>query len=125
MSDETISVVPDCCSHAKKQILNFPMNSEILHRARKVPTIVSIVVAQLAKLRAVGKVTDFVFNSQLQRLAQEELESRALTLLVRDLPNGRTRFLVKDPATGTVCDMMEFERDGSRVTEECSAYAAA
>lgn len=105
--------------------MGFPMNSEMFHRLRKVPPIVSIVLAQLAKLRALGKLTETVFNAQIQRLAHEELEPRSLTLLVRDLPNGRTRFLVKETATGMVCDMMEFERDGSPTTEECSDYAIA
>jgi hypothetical protein len=41
-------------------------------------------------------------------------------MLVRDLPNGHTRFLVKDAVTGTVCAMMEFEQDGSAVAEEFS-----
>src|SRR5260221_90323 len=70
-----------------------------------------IVLTQAAQFRRRGAITEETFESQLRRLAREELEPRGLELLVRDLPGGTTRFVVKAKATGIVCDMIDCAGD--------------
>jgi hypothetical protein len=79
----------------------------------KTPSIVHIIVAQAARHRARGTISPEVFNEHMRRLEREELEHKGLALLVRDLPDGRTRFLIKQRSTGTICDLLEFEADGT------------
>ncbi len=71
-----------------------------------VPEIVHIVLQQLIKLRAEGDLSPAKLQLQIQRLAREELQPRQLSLLVRELSNGRLRFLIK-AADGTVCDLID------------------
>lgn len=86
------------------------MSSE---NSARVPAIVRIVAKEATRRRAMGAITDAIFVEQMGRIIREELEPKGLTLLVRDLSGGRTRFLIKRKATGTVCDMMDFSPDGS------------
>ncbi len=69
--------------------------------------IVRIVLTQAARFRQRGAITQQMFESQIRRLAREELEPRGLELLVRDLPCGTTRYVVKTKITGMVCDMVD------------------
>lgn len=62
--------------------------------------------------KASGECHETAFEAELQRLKSEELEPNGLTLLTRDLADGRSRFLVKDKGTGTVCAMMDFTQSG-------------
>ena len=84
---------------------------------KPVPTIVRIIITQASRWRAEGAITEEVFEQQMQRLNREELEHKGLTLLVRRLPAGRTRFLIKRKSTGAVCEMMDFAADGRLETE--------
>jgi hypothetical protein len=93
------------------------MKSELFRRLQSVPPIVRIIITQATRRRADGGITQGVFSAQMSRLAREELEPKGLNLLVRDLPGGRTRFLVKEAATGAVCDMMDFASDGTSEPE--------
>jgi hypothetical protein len=77
---------------------------------RPLPPIVRIVLTQATRHRRRGLLTTEVFEAQLQRLAREELEPRGLTLLVRELSCGATRFIIKT-ATGQVCDLFEVTLD--------------
>jgi hypothetical protein len=88
------------------------MESEIFRRPKTVPAIVQIIITQAVWHRAASAISERVFEEQIRRIAREELEPRGLILLVRELPAGRTRFLVKEQDTGTVCDMLEFAADG-------------
>jgi hypothetical protein len=76
-------------------------------RRRVLPPIVRIVLTQAARNRRRGAIPEEMFEAQVRRLSREELEPRGLELLVRDLPWGSTRFLVKAKTTGMVCDMIE------------------
>ena len=82
------------------------MNSRSLTET-EIPDIVHIVLSQAEKQRRAGMISDRVFETQLERLAKEELEPRHLTLVVRDLADGRTRFLIKQTGSGKVCDMFD------------------
>ena len=88
------------------------MKSDVFPRLRSVPPIVRIIVTQATRRRADGGITQAIFEEQIRRITQEELEPKGLTLLVRDLPGGRTRVLIKEKATGTVCDMLDFALNG-------------
>ncbi len=82
------------------------------HSARPLPPIVRIVLTQATKHRMRGQITTVKFNAQIERLAREELEPRGLSVLVRDLRGGTTRFIIKTTATGQVWDMIEIGPDG-------------
>jgi hypothetical protein len=69
--------------------------------------IVRIVLTQAARYRQRGAIPEEMFEAQIRRLAREELEPRGLELLVRDLPCGTTRFVVKAKTTGIVRDMID------------------
>lgn len=94
------------------------MRSEIFRRLKSVPTIARIVIRQATRRRAEGIITEAVYDEQIRRITREELAPKALTLLVRDLPGGRRRFLFKENATGTVCEMMDFAADGTLENED-------
>lgn len=68
--------------------------------------IVPIVLHQLARLRAEGSLTQARFDAQVERLLAEELRPRGQSLLLRELADGCTRFIVKDRA-GKVCDLID------------------
>ena len=71
------------------------------------PEIVLTILSQLARRRAAAQLGEDEFQSKLDRLRAEELERRGMTLLVRYLSGGRTRFIIKDDATRSVIDMMD------------------
>lgn len=93
------------------------MHSAIFHRLRSVPPLVHIVLAQASRQRVAGGITAAIFDEQIRRLTREELEPRRLTLLTRELPGGRTRFIIKEKATRAVCDMLTFDADGVLETD--------
>ena len=97
------------------------MKSNLSPRLKAVPPIVRIVLTQATRHRAQGLITDAVFEEQIRRIAREELEPKRLTLLARDLAGGRTRFIIKEQATGAVCDLLEFGMDGSPESESIEA----
>ena len=86
-------------------------------RRKPLPAIVQIVITQAVRHRAAGAISDQVFEEQIRRIAREELQPKDLTLLVRELPAGRTRFLVKKRGTGAVCEMLEFAADGTPASD--------
>jgi hypothetical protein len=93
------------------------MNSETFPRLNSVSTLVRIIISQASRWRAEGTISEEIFQQQMRRVAREELEPKGLTLLVRDLPGGRTRFLFKKHPTGAVCEMMDFAADGTLETD--------
>ena len=86
------------------------MNSVIAHSmnsAHTIPEIIPIVLKQLASLRAAHQLAEEEFQRKLDRLRKEELDRRGLALLVRDLSDSHTRFIIKDRASESVVDMLE------------------
>lgn len=73
-----------------------------------VPEIVHIVIVAVARMRHGGEMPPETCEEKLRRLEREELDPRGLALLVRELPDGRTRFLIKAMNGGTVHDMVEY-----------------
>lgn len=92
--------------------------------SNSVPTIVRVILTQATRHRAQGMITDAVFEEQVRRITREELTPRALSLLVRDLADGRTRFIIRNEVTGAVCDMLDLTADGTLETESADAVAA-
>jgi hypothetical protein len=88
------------------------MQSDIFRRLRTVPPIVHVVLTQAARRRARGNITDAIYEEQIRRLAREELEPKGLKLLERQIAGGRTRFIIKEQATGIVCDLLNLDAQG-------------
>ncbi len=88
--------------------MNFP--SSDVHR--KVPDIVHIVLPQLARVKAERQLTTEQFEKKLKRLTAEELAPRNLHVVVRDLSDGATRFIIKEMSNGNVCDLLDCRCDG-------------
>ncbi len=80
------------------------------HREVLVP-IIRIILTQAARFRRRGAISETAFQAQVCRIAREELEPRGFSLIVRDLPCGTTRFIVKSTANGAVCDLVDCEAD--------------
>ena len=99
------------------------MNSELFRRLRSVPPLVYVVLPQATRRRAEGAITDSVFDEQIRRIESEELLPKAMKLLVRELPEGRMRFIIKDEATGGVCDMLNFDADGALESDSAELRA--
>ena len=79
-----------------------------------VPANVCIHIMQAVRWKAKGEPARF--ETQLERLKRKELEPNGLTLLNRDLANGRSRFIVKEVETGVVCAMLDFAQNGTLET---------
>jgi hypothetical protein len=92
--------------------MHIRMKIEGANLLKALPPIVRIVITQTMRRRAGSGITQVIFDAQIRRLAHEELEPKGLTLVERGLSGGRTRFFVKDTATGVVGDMMDFASDG-------------
>jgi hypothetical protein len=73
---------------------------------------VYIVIVQATHRMAEGSITRTIFEQQIRRIEREELEPMGLTLLLRDLPDGRTRFLIKERSTGSIREMIDFTSEG-------------
>ena len=78
-----------------------------MNAARNVPPIVPIVLSKLAHLRTSQCLPEEEFQQKINRLSKEELERIGMSLLVRDLSNGRTRFIIKDCMTQSTIHMQE------------------
>ncbi len=76
-------------------------------RDRRPPEIVRIVLSQLARQHSSNELTRHDLLAKLNRLSREELAPRHLLLIVRDLPNGTMRFIVKEEPTGAICDLLD------------------
>jgi hypothetical protein len=101
------------------------MKSETFRRPKSVPPIVRIVIPQAMRERAGGGITREIFEAQMHRLEHEELEPRGLMLVERGLSGGGTRYLVKEAATGAVCDMMDFASSGTLESDGSDAQSHA
>jgi hypothetical protein len=81
----------------------------------QLPQIVQIVLTQADKERRAGLISEAFYQRQLRRLAEEELAPRNLTLTIRELSDGRTRFLIKRSDSGKVCEIFD---SGVRVASD-------
>jgi hypothetical protein len=99
------------------------MSAEPLPRSRIIPGIVRIVLSQAMRRRADGTMPAGIFHGQIRRLEKEELNPRGFALMVRELRAGRTRFIIKDIATGDICDLLEFESNGAPEEDTADALA--
>jgi hypothetical protein len=88
------------------------MQSEISRRRQRVPPIVHVVLTQATRRRAQGGMSEALFEEHIRRLAHEELEPEGLKLLACRLSGGRTRFIIKEQATGTDCGRLHFDAQG-------------
>jgi hypothetical protein len=52
-------------------------------------------------------ISQEIFDQQLRRIVDEELEPIRLALVVRQLADGRTRFLIKEAGSGQVRELFE------------------
>jgi hypothetical protein len=78
------------------------------HCQSDLPEIVFTVIIQTARLRCEGAIPPETLHEKLRRLEREELDRRGLQLLVRELPEGRLRFLIKARQGGDVREMIEY-----------------
>jgi tRNA(Ser,Leu) C12 N-acetylase TAN1 len=99
------------------------MERDVFRRLKSVSPIFRIVLTQATRHRAQQAISEAVFTEQIQRIAREELEPNGLTLLVRELPAGRIRFIIKEAATRAVCDLLEFAADGTLESDADEAVA--
>jgi hypothetical protein len=84
------------------------MNTSPVQRcAIKIPQIVRTVLVQADKQRRTGGLPEESFQRQLDRIKNEELAPRGLSLLVRKIAEGHTRFLIKEEKSGKLCEMIE------------------
>lgn len=74
--------------------------------ALEVRPIVSIVLRELTRLRTRGGLQQGEFEAQVERLRAEELRPRGQSVLVRELRDGQTRFIIKD-RDGGVCELID------------------
>ena len=91
--------------------LDAPITHGRSHCDPAVPPIVRIVLTQAARHRMRGQIMAAKFDDQIKRLTKEELEPRGLSVLVRDLPSGTTRFIIKSRETGRALDLIEIGPD--------------
>ena len=87
-----------------------------MNPTREIPQIVPVVLTQLARMRAAGELAADAFEEKIQRLCAEELVPRGLTLLTRELSDGRIRFIIKDCMTHSFVHMLEYPSAGQRIS---------
>jgi hypothetical protein len=69
--------------------------------------LIDAVLTEATERRNRGELPQNAYEIQIDRIQTEELEACGLLLLTRELPNGITRFLIKDERTGNVQHMIE------------------
>jgi hypothetical protein len=89
------------------------MNRVPMLAAKTLSPLVRIILTQAIRRRANGGITAGIFAAQLTRLAHEELDPKGLNLVLRELPGGRSRFVIRETASGAIFDTMDFAADGT------------
>jgi hypothetical protein len=69
--------------------------------------LIDAVLTEATERRNRGELPQNVYEIRINRICTEELKGCGLLLLTRELPNGITRFLIKDERTGSVQHMIE------------------
>ena len=79
-----------------------------LRRFKEIPQKVHVVLKHLAEMRSTKVAVVEDFNEKIRSLSAEELEPRSMFLLVRELSDGRIRFIIKDRETNSFIDMLDY-----------------
>ena len=80
----------------------------LVQRFREIPGIVREIFMQLTTLRSArSTASNGIFEENLRRLFAEQLEPRSMLLLVRELSDGRVRFIIKDGTSNSFIHMTE------------------
>ena len=77
------------------------------------PGFVEVVLKRLVRRLAANEISNKRFEADVGRFAVEELQPLGLYLLVRPLPDGHIRFIVKANGSGETCDMLDCAADDS------------
>ncbi|MDR3403715.1 MAG: hypothetical protein P4L99_14550 [Chthoniobacter sp.] len=93
------------------------MSTVPISAAKTLSPLVRIILTQAIRRRANGGISAGIFAAQLTRLAEEELKPKGLNLVLRDLSGGRSRFVIRDTASGAIFDTMDFAADGTVESE--------
>ncbi len=89
------------------------MNRVPSSTAKVLSPLVRIILTQAIRRRATGGITPGIFAAHMSRLAKEELNPKGLNLVLRELSGGRTRFVIRDTASGAIFDTLDFAADGT------------
>ena len=79
----------------------------LVQRSKEIPETVPDILKQIAEMRPARGGTTDVLEEKLRSLFADELEPRSMFLLVRELSDGRIRFIIKDSATNSFIHMLE------------------
>src|SRR4051812_30000366 len=74
---------------------------------------VGVLLRDSARRRHRGEITQAEFDQKLARLCLEDLQPMDLELLVRNLSDGKVRFLIKSKKTGAICEMIDCSPEAS------------
>ena len=89
------------------------MNRVPMLATKTLSPLVRIILTQAIRRRANGGITPGIFAAQLSRLTAEELTPKGFNLILRELSGGRTRFVIKETASGAIFDTLNFASDGT------------
>jgi hypothetical protein len=91
---------------------------EARHNARvaKIRQAAAIALKELDRLRSGGPVAREVFDAEVARITQENLQPYGCDLVVHSMGDGVTRFVIKVQSTGREYDLILifFHRDDGR-----------
>jgi hypothetical protein len=84
------------------------METSISTLARQaIPESLKAHLQRLGSLRSAGLLNEPSFKFAIETLTQLEFQPRGLELQVRDLSDGRTRFLLRQPGDRRVCELID------------------
>jgi len=78
-----------------------------IQRSKEIPEAVPKILKQIAGMRSANSIATEAFEEKIRSLFADELEPRSMFLLVRELSDGRIRFIIKDSATHSFIHMLE------------------
>jgi hypothetical protein len=83
------------------------------HRLQKIREAAAAAIRQLDQLRSGGPMTQEALDAELARIAREKLHPYGCDLVVHQLDDGITRFLIEVQSTGRRYDLIKsfFHRD--------------
>ena len=94
---------------------------EAMYNARvaKIRKAAAIALKELDRLRSGGPVTQEAFEAEVARITQEKLHPYGCDLVVHQLDDGITRFLIEIQSTGRRYDLIKsfFHRDYGLIPE--------
>jgi len=105
------------CSFLRKTYMNTEARSEFdasyNDRVGKIRAAAAIALKELDQLRSDGTMTRLRLNTEVKRIAREKLHPYGCDLVVHQLDDGITRFLIEVQSTGKRYDLIKsfFHRD--------------